>query len=578
MQTDEFGGVLVDQSSPSVTNSGTDEFGGIPVDLEEAPVPVQSGSSQAGVVQSEAPNPVISSLIRGAAPVIPPAVSDKITSSAQGSIESFSTGALDTSLLGAPDALASRSGVNLNDPNSPEFRHPYARAAGETLGAGLNLTPGGNILKQGIAAIIKRGAIAGAIYGGGQAAFNEAKNPEATSGDIATQGAQGAIAGGLVGGAIPVATTTAIKALTSLPSATKAVASTIGNTISTTLNASERYLSPTRENHIISFLNPGLTGNQFKTIKSSVKRILPQIDDMHEQSGIDARTAEGAAEMGRYAKNKIWDLIQEKHGGEPISIDLTPIANKLDELSLDKSLNIALPREAAELKSMATQYRKEVVHQVVDPTTGKLKDSVIYEPLIVDAKTAEDTLKVLNAVARAEFKKSTRDAAASEMTNGEIRASKEAAAVLRQQLDKAIEGYGDLKKDYGAWANFQELAEREAGRQAKLQGQPGLSTILGTITAIASGQGFLKSAATFAAGKALRVMGTPDYKAARAFPKAFKKADKVMVNVGGKTFLSEVERAHQNSVKVKMRDGKTKTVAATDVSPAPVPPTSSETN
>lgn len=118
-------------------------------------------------------------------------------------LSALSQGALGTILAGTPEAIAARSGINVNAPESAKFQAPLSYVIGETLGG---LLPLGQVGKTatGLKSVATQGARLGALYGLGQGVSEESMKPDATVSKALSTGAKDALVGAMIGAAIPV--------------------------------------------------------------------------------------------------------------------------------------------------------------------------------------------------------------------------------------------------------------------------------------------------------------------------------------------------------------------------------------
>lgn len=228
-------------------------------------------------------------------------------------------------------------------------------------------------------------------------------------------------------------------------------------------------------------INPAKTVKAMKDAELAVKRILPEItpeDLAHPQTLADNATL------------KLQDIHAKREvlAGAPIQISLDPLADAYVKLASDPALKVAKPQSISQLEARARELR------------GKTLSGSDAERLNQYLNAENSTLYVKTGVERSKALKADPMLAAGE----------DAAQALRKQLDAGFGAeFGELGKDYGAWRNITELAQKQAVKQAKIEGRLGLYEGLSALQAISSSGEPLRAALSLAGGQVLKYVGSP---------------------------------------------------------------------
>lgn len=228
-------------------------------------------------------------------------------------------------------------------------------------------------------------------------------------------------------------------------------------------------------------INPSKTVQAVKDTTQAVKRVLPDIPPeamQHPQSLADAATQK----------------LQEIHAqraqmaGEPVTVSLDPMADAFSKLANDPVIQKAFPKQIASLQEEAANLRG---------TTMSAQDAERYLQ-IQNAKNA-----MLHRMTGIDYAKAVK-------SDPMLAASSEAAQALREQLDAAIgDKFGELGKDYGAWRNIAESAQRQAVKQMKMEKATSLYEGLGAMQAALSSGEPVKALASVWGGKIAKYMSSP---------------------------------------------------------------------
>lgn len=161
-----------------------------------------------GAGQFPAPSPV--SLGRRIAQTVltPLSIYDAATGRSP-SQEALIQGVGATVFADAPEAIAARSGIPINEPGSAKFTDPYTYSAGEIGGVAVPLgiiSKGASVAKQTLGQLLKQGARLGGVFGGGAALSAASKNPETELQEAIVKtligGGQGAALGTITAGVL----------------------------------------------------------------------------------------------------------------------------------------------------------------------------------------------------------------------------------------------------------------------------------------------------------------------------------------------------------------------------------------
>lgn len=228
-------------------------------------------------------------------------------------------------------------------------------------------------------------------------------------------------------------------------------------------------------------INPAKTVQAVKDTTAAVKRVLPDLtpDDLaHPQTLADNATA------------KLQEIHAQREAlaGGPTPISLDPLADAYEKLAADPVLRVQKPDVIPQLENLAKQYR------------GKT----------LSGSDAERLNQYLNAENETLYSQVKQKRETTKKANPIIAANEDAAQALRASLDDAFgDQFGELGKDYGAWRNIADMAQRQAVKQAKIEGRLGLYEGLSALQAIGTGGQPISTALSLAGGQVLKFAGSP---------------------------------------------------------------------
>lgn len=391
-------------------------------------------SRQAGVTPEEQPETLGEGLKRGVKRgLLGPALGPILTATSKE--KAMTKGALDTILAGTPEAIAARSGVNLKDPNSEEYRNPEAYAVGQVGGAIVplgELTKGALILKEGVKQALKQGARLGGVYGAGQGVSDAAKSPDSTVSDALkgglTMGAGGAILGGTIRAGVPLTA----KGFVSVADALRKSAEK---------NVSQSLLPTTKNN------------------KAIAERITPEILDNPKETF--SFTKRGLEEKTRLKKEEAADAIED-FGKLKGDTQTKPILDALEYLKVDqkhvvegKVINPEAVKHIDEVKDLIAQYGDSISKEGLRNIKRGF-DQATYGQKGAFPNYSEKSLLGFKKIASDE---------------------------IRELLAKEEPDLAKLNKQFNFWSNYNKVISDTVERTSGQQGaQANVAAIGGAIT------------------------------------------------------------------------------------------------
>jgi hypothetical protein len=443
--------------------------------------------------------------------------------------EALSRGVASTATGGISEAVIGK----LESPTSSEsavMQSPYAMAAGETIGA---LLPTGRAaqIKSGMG-LVKAGGEAGAIYGGavgvGKVIEQGQTDPVGIALTIAKESSTGGLAGaalGAVGAMLPKIANLGQKLVD-------------WNELRKAEREGRSYVPELVKKRIVDALNPRANAiNPKMTVKAvadtgvAVERVAPELRLVEQESGSKFDSAQGATDVSRYAMKRVWEVVKD-FLGQPVEIDLTPIAEDYMLVAQRDAVKTMFPDVVKQLEKTAQQY---------------------YEKK-VPVQVAEEMNQAFNAINESLYNKMGGDRASAMKADPALAAGWQASSTLRKQINAQLDQatanlqnahgvpFSELKKDYGAWNVINEHANKQAARQIKMEGKMTSIESVAMYDALRDVvlEGKFKPVEAmekYAAGKIVKYLNTPDWQ--------FKKAMLGFKSSPGVNIFSEVKKVKQ---------------------------------
>lgn len=401
-------------------------------------------------------------------------------------VRAFGEGVGQTASAGLTDAVAGRvASSDFNAENQPRNIDPYAFALGQTVGGFLPIGPAAKeaqAAEEGIKNLMKQGAKIGVAYGGASGLAESIKDKNASVADYA----KNILGHGVIGGAIGAL----------VPGAVGVVRGTARYLGPPTMEALKR-LSESMDAEWIksgmTALNPRLSKVPYKEAQRALENVAPEVHVMQEKFGMPIKSAQDMADLSAAAKSHIWQEYEDQLGASNARISTDVFVKPMEKVA--SNFPTRLGGHADEAASDINR-----INNTID---------LWREHPDISVKDAENIIQINNAKLKAYYAKTATDKSSAEKSDASMRALKEGTDALRSKMDTMLEGSGALKKRYGAWKVIGDLAESQAMRQSRLEGQTGLYEGLPLLGAFTDGPVGL---ARLGVGKIMRQGQMPDTK------------------------------------------------------------------
>lgn len=262
----------------------------------------------------------------------------------------------------------------------------------------------------------------------------------------------------------------------------------------TTKSIVKSFLPKSVKSEFVTALNPGSNPVQVQRATNAAETVLPNIDDVIERSGSDFSSAAGARDVSNFAKNDIWSGIEAKTG-QPLLVDASAIGDAYYSISTDPVVIRMFPEVIPQLEAEAAKY---IGQKIPVQELEQIKQTF---------NAINNTKEAITKSKKAALLKSDPVYAASNLANEAI------GAVLEDTFGP---DFTAQKKQWGAWKEINDLANKQAIRQDIINNKITPYEGLGLLGAIAQGVaeegGLIKGASTALAGKALKYTNSPDAK------------------------------------------------------------------
>ncbi len=207
---------------------------------------------------------------------------------------------------------------------------------------------------------------------------------------------------------------------------------------------------------------PGQLDSYNNNVVSAVKSIVGNKDNLNFTNDTgEVKTGELPKTRGELAEAvgqtkqsifKQYDAIAQQAGEKGAVVNLTPIAQSLDDVIKNEALKITNPS--------AIEYAKGIQERLTN------SDGT---PKTIDAQTAQDVIKNYNDSLKAFYRNPTYDTASRAAIDAHV------VSQIRTGLDETIknttgENYSGLKKQYGALSAIEKDVNKAAITQAKQTG------------------------------------------------------------------------------------------------------------
>lgn len=334
----------------------------------------------------------------------------------------------------------------------------------QSLETAASVIPGG----KGVIGGLKTGLKVGALSGAAEAIRNKGE----TLGDIAKGAVGGALLGGVVGGS--------------------------ASALSSGLKYAKNIVKPEVEQLLKSAIRaPKSMANFSDDLKVAVQEIAPEAGNIN--------TLPALASTLKTAKNKVWGAVKEKLAGSPKGavVSLDGAATRIDGLANKPVFKVLGSSKQDELRALAERLR-----------------GVKLDPI-----DAEDILEDLNAKEAAYYKKNASSRALAEKSDPDLAAELQIADTIRDELNTLLDGFGGLKKKYGALANVY----RAVNDRIPMVERQNITSLAEQVSAARTAGNVLGSVATgnfgsaigqlgdVAVASSLKTLEAADSKIARAF-------------------------------------------------------------
>lgn len=294
----------------------------------------------------------------------------------------FSEGALESALAGTPEAIAARSGVDINSPEAARNLFPQTNEFGKLAGSIIPLgalSRGAALGREGLKQLAKQGARIGGLYGAGTGASSVAKQEDGTIEEALMQALlQGGVGAG-IGAALPAAFAAAPRISTALQEGLRASAD---------------------KSRAQALLAGGGTG----TAKRTVEKLLPQMRE-RPVGETYALTREGLQRKAETALEKAGEAFEEV-GALEGSTKTAPLLKFLDDLKTSSGAEIeGRPILDTDLNNIELVREKIAQYGDVisDDNLNKIKKSFAKKGYGV-ANATEGSLKEIQKLASDEIR------------------------------------------------------------------------------------------------------------------------------------------------------------------------------
>jgi len=482
-------------------------------------------------------------------------VAKSISDQVSGWSEALSQGALDTILAGTPEAIATRSGANINTVDSPKFAHPNLYASGQVAGAALPLGRIASVAKQGMATAIKEGARLGAVFGGASAISNEAQKEDPLFTEAVKEGVSGSLKGAALGGATG-GVLSKLSSKLNVPPPLPSVSVKERKMLTQAIKPANKLIDKEDVDKIKWDVDVELAAPE---ILRTGRKVNDQRDLMF-----------AADEAMKKVYGEIESVIKASNPNTP---PLVVNGERLFDKILEAADNVKAiqedPGSIIKVAQLAQLYRRDI-------------------PIV----EAEELLKKTNEELYSYYVKTAIGKAASR-SDMETKAQLKLAEGLRNDIDDALEAAlgprgRRLKRTYGALRSLRNETSKRvlvADRQQPMSLAEQLSMAEGIGRgAMQLAQGNPLSAAASMSqpimAKILKDYQTSDAIIRRAFqrmqrqqsPMDFSRLQpgaSILVSMDDKDYVAEFMGVTGKSVKVRMKDGSVKSVDPEDIGPAP---------
>lgn len=268
-----------------------------------------------------------------------------------------------------------------------------------------------------------------------------------------------------------------------------------GNIVGGTAKALVKSVLPKSvETQLVDALNPGANPTQVQRATQAVRTVIPNASDIIQRSGSTFDSAAGARDVSRFGMDDIWAGI-EQQTGQPILADASPVANAYLSIARDPVINRLFPEVIPQLESEAVKFQGQ---QIPVQQLEQIKQTF---------NAINQTKELMTKSKQAALQKSDPLYAATDKANQAI------GTILEEQFGPE---FTDAKRQWGAWKQINELANKQAIRQEILDNKVTPFEGLGILGAIAQGMAtegsLVRGASTALAGKALKYANSPDAK------------------------------------------------------------------
>ncbi len=293
--------------------------------------------------------------------------------------------------------LGEVKGLSANPEDAQKYGTQTAReTAGQALEMGASLVPTG----KGIIGGLKTGAAVGALSGAG----TEIAKEGSSAGDVVKSSLIGGTIGGVMGAAVPAAESVGKWAV----------------------GTAKSIVHPEAEQSLIKAIKPGKNNVTFKSdLQTTLGELEPHADKIKDLPSLDAAI--------KAKKLEVWESVKSKlqNEGKDAAVDFSPAADAIDKIAQKPIFKLKDPQAAEQLTTLSERLRGQ-----------KLSFA-----------EAEDALESLNAGLDAYYKKNMSSRSLAQRADPAVAADIEIADAIRKQFDDKLEGFGTLKKTYGALAN-----------------------------------------------------------------------------------------------------------------------------
>ncbi len=318
----------------------------------------------------------------------------------------------------------------------------------------------------------------------------------------------------------------------------KAILDSIGNF---TVRNLDRVKTPAHENALMAAFDP--PSGSWNATKKSVSNMATKLPELSEKYNAPMKTAKDMETLTQLGKKDLFEKYSEMSGQAP-EVSLDPVYNAMIEVANNPANLLRNTEKSLKILEEANKYKGQKM----------------------PAAEAEDLLTKINAENNRILSENDRVSAATmENSNPNLKADIVAGKALQKALVEAISPeYGQLRKDYGDLSHLNQMASRKAIAQEKLTSKQNLYENLGVFGAIAKSGEPVKALTSLAAGKAMKIMGTPDFKFNKAaqmlenLPKGLEKGSAVEATMGDKVFHGQYVGNSGRNIKVNIQ-GRVKT-------------------